>query len=176
MSLRRFVLITHRWIGLGTSVVLGVAGATGALMVWGGDYWLKRVAGLVHETLALGRVGEWLVLAGTAGAILLQIGGVYLWWKRTAVSAPGAPGWRRTFLDLHQAVGGLGLWIMLALAATGVGLALTEPGPLRRTMVDLHSGRRYSIPVKALYAGASLGFLVQGVTGVLIWWRPRPRR
>lgn len=176
MSLRRLVLISHRWIGLGTSGILGILGVTGAVMVWGGDHWLRRMTGRLHETLALGSTGEWIVVIATAAAVFLQIGGVFLWWKRTAKPAPAAPGWRRRWLDLHQAAGALGLWIMLALAGTGVAMDLTAPGSVRRTVVDLHSGRRFSLPVKALYAMGSLGFLIQGATGVMIWWRPRPRR
>ena len=176
MSWRRLILVTHRWIGLSTSLVLIIAGATGALMVWGFQGEFRRAVGRIHESLALGTTGTWIVLLATAGAILLQFGGVILWWKRKTLSVRTTAGWRAAVIDLHHAVGALGLLLMLLIAATGVGMRMVGPGPVRRAIVDFHTSRRFPLAVDIVYAIGSLGFVVQGVTGVLIWARPRVPR
>lgn len=107
---------------------------------------------------------------------MLQLGGVWLWWKRKSFAVRLSAGWRRAVIDLHHSAGALCLVLMLVLAVTGVGMTLFAPGPERRMFVDLHTARQYALPVKVLYALGSLGFLVQGVTGVLMWWGPRPGR
>ena len=174
MTSRRFVLVTHRWIGLSTSIVLAIAGATGAVLAVPGPDLLRRAASRLHETLALGSVGSVIVLTATGAAIVLQLGGVWLWWKRKSLAVRLSAGWRRTVIDLHHSAGALGLVLMLLVAVTGVGMTMFTPGPERAMFVDLHTARKYAMPVKVLYALVSLGFLVQGVTGVLMWWRPRP--
>ena len=176
MTSRRFVLITHRWIGLSTSIILAIAGATGAVLAVPGPDLLRRAASRLHETLALGSVGNMIVLTATAAAIVLQLGGVWLWWKRKSFAVRLSAGWRRAVIDLHHSAGALGLVLMLLVAVTGVGMTMFTPGPERAMFVDLHTAREYALPVKLLYALGSLGFLVQGVTGVLMWWRPRPGR
>jgi len=171
MSWRRWILVTHRWIGLSTSLVLIVAGATGAMMVWGfqGDF--RRAVGRIHENLSLGSTGEWIVLIATGGAVLLQFGGVILWWKRKTFRVRTGAGWRAGVIDLHHAAGALGLLLMLLIAATGVGMRIAGPGPVRRAIVDFHTSRRFPLAIDIVYAIGSLGFVVQGVTGVLMWWR-----
>ena len=176
MTSRRFVLITHRWIGLSTSIILVIAGATGAVLAVPGPDLLRRAASRLHETLALGSVGNMIVLTATAAAIVLQLGGVWLWWKRKSFAVRLSAGWRRAAIDLHHSAGALGLVLMLLVAVTGVGMTMIAPGPERAMFVDLHTARKYALPAKVLYALMSLGFLVQGVTGVLMWWRPRPGR
>ncbi|MEO6222671.1 MAG: PepSY domain-containing protein [Vicinamibacterales bacterium] len=172
-SWRRLLLVTHRWIGLSTSLVLIIAGGTGAMMVWGFQGPFRRSVGRVHENLALGRVGIWIVMIATAGAIVLQLGGVILWWRRKTVRVRTTLGWRTAVIDLHHSVGLLGLLLMLTIAATGVGMRIAGPGPVRRTIVDFHTSRTFPVAVDVLYAMGSLGFLVQGVTGVVMWWKPR---
>jgi uncharacterized iron-regulated membrane protein len=44
----------------------------------------------------------------------------------------------------------------------------------RRVILAWHTSKGFPLPVKVLYAVGTLGFLVQGVTGVAMWWRPRP--
>ena len=174
MTPRRFVLLTHRWIGLSTSVVLVIAGATGAVLALPGPDLLRRAASRLHETLALGSIGNLIVLTATGAAVVLQLGGVWLWWKRKSFAVRLSAGWRRMVIDLHHSAGALGLVLMLLVAVTGVGMTMFTPGPERAMFVDLHTARKYALPVKVVYALVSLGFLVQGVTGVLMWWRPRP--
>lgn len=175
MTWRPFVLITHRWIGLSTSLIIAIAGVTGAVLTVPGPNAVRRIAGPLHEQLALGSFGTWVVVIATGGAVLLQIGGLALWWKRKSLAVRMGAGWRRAVVDIHHSVGALGLLLMLLLAATGAGMKMFTPGPTRRMIVDLHTARSYAVPIKVIYALGSLGFLVQGVTGVLMWWRPRPR-
>jgi uncharacterized iron-regulated membrane protein len=172
---RRLILVTHRWIGLSTSLVLIIAGATGAMMVWGFQSEFRRMVGRIHENLALGSLGTWIVVLATAGAIVLQFGGVILWWKRRTFTVRTSAGWRAAVVDLHHAVGALGLLLMLVIAATGVGMRMVDPGSVRRTIVDFHTSRRFPLAIDIVYAIGSLGFVVQGMTGIAMWWKPRPR-
>ncbi len=173
MSWRRLVLVTHRWIGLATSLVLVIAGVTGAMMVWGFQGDVRRAVGRIHENLALGHIGEWIVLLATAGAIVLQLGGVILWWKRKTLKVRTTAGWRMAFIDLHHSVGAAGLLLMLVIAATGVGMRMVGPGAVRRTIVDFHTSRRFPLAVDIMYAIGSMAFAVQGVTGVVMWLKTR---
>ena len=69
----------------------------------------------------------------------------------------------------------LGLPLMLLLAATGVGMAFVTPDnqpELRRVIFDFHTTRGFSTAVKVVYALGTMGFLLQGVTGFVIWWGP----
>ena len=176
MKLRRWILITHRWLGLSTSVVLIIAGATGAAMVWSFQGPLRRTIGRVHENLAIGETGTWIVVGATAVSVLLQLGGMILWWKRKTLGVRTRAGWRAAVIDVHHAVGALGLIVMLLIAATGVGMRMVGPGPVRRTIVDFHTSRRFPLAIDILYAIGSIGFVVQGVTGVLMWAKLRGKR
>ena len=169
MNLRQLVLVTHRWIGLATSLVLITAGATGSLMVWGFQGEFRRTIGRIHENLALGRIGIWIVVVATAAAILLQLGGVVLWWRRKTLRVRTGAGWRAAINDLHHAAGALGVLLMLLIAATGVGMQTVGPGPTRRSFVDFHTSRRFPLAIDIIYAVGSLGFVVQGVTGIVMW-------
>jgi uncharacterized iron-regulated membrane protein len=176
---RSFVLITHRWLGLTSSVVLSIVGLTGAILIWPVTSLLKRVAGPLHERLAMGRVGWWLVVLATVIAVLLELGGLVLWWKRKTIAVRIRSGWRQGLFDLHHAAGILGLPLMLLLAVSGVGMAFVTPTShpaLRRVIFDWHTTRGFPTPVKLLYTIGTTGFLVQGVTGVVMWWKPRQPR
>jgi uncharacterized iron-regulated membrane protein len=175
---RSIVLVTHRWLGISSSVVLSIVGLTGAVLASSGTSLLRRVSGRLHETLAMGRIGWWLVVGATVMAVLLQLGGLYLWWKRKTIAVRVRSGWRLGMFDLHHAAGLLALPLMFLLAATGVGMAVVTPAnpELRRIIVDLHTTRGFSTPVKLVYMIATTGFLVQSMTGLVMWWKPRPGR
>jgi uncharacterized iron-regulated membrane protein len=173
MTVRQALLVTHRWLGLGSSVVLAAVGLTGAVMVFGTTGLVARIAGRIHETLALGAIGSAVVIAATVGAVLLQCSGIVLWWKRKSVAIRWRRGWAAALIDIHYAAGILALILMTLLAVTALGMTWLPPGPdsWRRLCVELHSARSFPAPIKLVYAAGSLGFLVQGVTGVGMWWK-----
>ncbi len=178
--LRSFLLVSHRWMGLTSSLVLAIAGLTGAVLVWPLQLPGRGPVTQMHESLALGPLGRWTVLIVTAIAILLQIGGLYLWLQRMIFSLRRHTSWRRWIFDLHHVVGIFGLVVMLTLAVTGVGRVVmrrVDPAPagefgsLRRAVIRFHAGQTFHPIVKLLWALGSAGFAVQGATGVLMWWR-----
>ena len=178
MSLRQFVLVTHRWMGLSSAAVLALLGATGVVLQWAEDVVfldaVRRYASALHERLALGPFGYWVVVVTTAIAVLLEFGGIVLWWKRKTLTWRRGAGWWRVCYDLHHVVGAVLLPLMVVIAVAGVALAFVpanDAPELYRLMARLHKGH-YPFPVNALYSIASLGFVAQGLTGVLMWWKP----
>src|SRR5262245_43407298 len=109
--LRRFILVTHRWIGLVTSAILAIVGGTGVILTLDSfeGYRFTQIASSLHERLAFGGVGRQIVLAATFAAILLEAGGVVLWWQRKALAVRLRGGWWRACFDLHHAAGMIGL-------------------------------------------------------------------
>ena len=177
MKVRDVILVAHRWLGLATSAVLAIVGGTGAILAW--ENWdaiesLRRYAGPIHARLALGWFGSWIVILATAAAVLLQISGLVLWWKRKTILIRRRSDWWRFCFDVHHAVGIAGFPIMLVLAVTGLIIifALPDDPGLRRFVMRLHLGR-FGVPVMVLYTFATLGFFVQGLTGLVIYWRMR---
>jgi uncharacterized iron-regulated membrane protein len=192
MTFRQFLVVTHRWIGLGAAIVLLVAGGTGALLVWvqhtDGDT-LTRL----HTRLLIGEPGEWLVITSTVAAVLLAVGGVILWWRRKIFTVRRDRSAWRTWFDLHHLVGIFGTIVMLLIAASGLGLVLTEEegeeqashpvqtapevvDPVRRLVHDLHTGSPYPVPVRILYALGSLAFVMQSISGYKMWRKPTSER
>jgi uncharacterized iron-regulated membrane protein len=177
VTFRDAIIWLHRWIGLVFCVVLAIVGGTGVVMVWDAEpTFVTKVAGRLHDSIALGRMGAWIVIAATMGAAALQISGFYLWWKRKALRVRFAAGWKRTMFDLHHTAGIIAFPLMLLLAVTALvmffGHDALDP-ETRRLNNALHTGREFPVPIKLVYVAGTLGFLVQGVTGVVMWW---PRR
>jgi uncharacterized iron-regulated membrane protein len=175
-GLQRLILVTHRWLGLASSIVLSIVGMTGAVLAWPGRSLVHRIAGRFHETLALGSIGWWLVVIATMAAVILQIGGLLLWWKRKRIAVQWKSGWRQGFSDLHHAAGILWLPLMAVLAVSGVAMAFVTPDSqpeLRRVVFAVHTARSLPTPIKLLYTVGTTGFLIQGITGVVMWWRTR---
>lgn len=176
MRFRRVVLLTHRWIGLASSAVLAVVGLTGVVLLLPETFTVRRVAGPLHSHLALGWRGAWIVYVATAAAVFLQIGGLVLWWKRKTVRVSMQRGWVQALDDLHHAMGAVTLPLMVLLAATGLVMPYGTPDqPLRRLIGMLHTAGPFSLLIKLLYAGGSAAFAVQGLTGILMWWKPGRR-
>ena len=174
--IRSIILVTHQWLGLASSLVLAIVGVTGAILVLAGTSPLRRIAATLHERLAMGRFGWWIVVVVTIAAVFLELGGLFLWWKRKTISVRMRSGWRLALFDLHHAVGLLALPLMLLLAVSGVGMAFVSPQnqpQLRRVIFDFHTTRGFSTPIKLVYMVGTTGFLLQGVTGVAMWWKTR---
>jgi uncharacterized iron-regulated membrane protein len=178
MDFRRFVLVTHRWLGLASSAILAIAGATGVVLLWAGPSTprlLQRAASRFHESLALGYPGNLVVDAATAIAVAVLAGGIVLWWRRKTIVVRRDAGWWRFCFDLHHAIGFVLFPIMLLLAATAVFMAHvsnTAHPDAWRLARQLHTGH-YGIAVEIIYAVGSLGFVAQGVTGLVVWWKPK---
>ncbi len=173
MTLRHIILLVHRWLGLPSAVVLVIVGGTGAAMLLP-DSRLGRFAGPFHERLALGLIGEWVVVTTTGLAVLLEFSGAILWWRRKQLTVRRGRGWWRAMDDLHHVMGTLLLPLMLLLAVTGFGLDAVGPDQpeLRRLTMAYHTAGPFPVVVKLLYLLATLGFVVQGLTGVVMWWKP----
>lgn len=179
MTFRSFMLVSHRWLGLLSAVVVAVAGLTGAVLTWPLPPPYNDMLIEAHMNLWLGEVGAWAVLIATAASLLLQAGGLYLWWRTKRLALETGVGWRRLMLDLHNVVGVLGFVVMLVIAATALGRVglrgIEAPGMgfARKVVSRLHTAGGFPVPAKAVYAVASLGFAVQGVTGVALWLKSR---
>jgi len=96
-----------------------------------------------------------------------------LWWKQKTVAVRRDAGWRRAMFDLHHSLGVLGFLIMFLLAVTGIGMtATTEGGKANRVITRLHTTRGYPLPIKLLYTIGTTAFVIQGVTGLVMWRKP----
>jgi len=177
------MLVVHRWVGLGASIVLGCAGVSGVLLIWIDRPTLQRF----HTHILIGEPGEWLVNTATFLAILLILGGAYLWWRRKIVAISLTKTWWRTLYDLHHSLGILAGAVMLIVALTGFGLMLTEEerddeAPAATTpeqsethemLERLHTARGFMLPLQILWGLGSVAFVVQGASGVVMWWKLR---
>jgi uncharacterized iron-regulated membrane protein len=182
MSFRQFVLVTHKWVGLASALVLAIAGVTGTLLVWPDALptrALEIIAGL-HIDLLAGHTGANVMLGFTGLGILLQAGGLYLWWKSKRLRIRSDAGFWRWSYDVHGTIGVLFFVVMLILGATAIGRVVNRavdlpglPDVGKRAISYLHTTNKFPFPVKVVWAIGSLGFLVQGVTGVVIWWKPK---
>jgi len=179
VTVRNVVLVTHRWLGLVSALVLAIVGATGVVILYGSDIeaigLLRRVSGRLHERLMLGRVGGWIVIITTAASVLLELGGLILWWKKKTVLVRRSNTWLRTWIDLHHAFGIVFLPLMVVIAISGVVMAFVTPNDnaeLRALAVKFHMGR-FPFGLHVLWAVASFGFLLQGLSGAVMWWKVR---
>lgn len=180
--MRQFFLVTHRWLGLAAGLILALAGASGAFLVWSRSETLADF----HTHLWIGEPGEWLVNTSAFAFVLLAVGGLVLWWRRRALAVRRDKGWWRLFFDLHHALGALGAILMLTVSLSGLGIMISEeegveggppaqPIDQNSLMFRLHTARTYPLPVQVLWAAASVSFLVQAVSGFTMWWRPGDR-
>ena len=178
--LRRLLVVWHRWLGLGSSVLLAVAGLTGAAFYIPAPKSVREVVEHLHVNLMIPGVGAWIVIAATVVAVILELSGLYLWWPRRSWKVRWRSGWRLAAYDLHNLLGVALLAVMLFLAGTALGRVAVRPVfPPSSIIVKgtnaLHTGLRFPWPIQVVYAVGSLGFLVQGITGVAMWWPQRGR-
>lgn len=174
--MRSLLLPLHRWVGLPASLVLAVTGFTGAVLMVSAQSTAGRIAGHLHENLGLrlaglGSTGELLVASVTLAGVGLQLSGIMLWWKHRRFRVALGSGLTRTIHDLHHAAGAAAFLMMLLIAGAAAAYYFLPLGTAASTVNRLHHGRTYAAPVKVLYVLGSLGFTVQGCTGVLMWAR-----
>lgn len=179
MTLRAFLLWSHRWLGLVWSLLIVLAGVTGALVLLPWPEPTFTVLLDWHIGLVAGQAGAWVVVAATVATLLLQLGGVYLWWPTKSLRLRRDRGWWRFAYDLHNLTGVVGLPVMGLLAATAIGRVVFREFPLPpslsivpRLVSRLHTAGGFPVVLQIVYAVFSLAFVVQAVTGVLVWWRP----
>lgn len=155
--------------------MLAIVAGTGSLIVWTLPSWLRRMAGPMHQNLGFGPRGRWIVIGITALAAVLALGGLILWWKLKIIRVKTTAGWRRALFDLHHALGVVGFLLMFLLTVTGIGIAFTDPysNPFQRIIFDLHTTRGFPFWLKLIWTMGSAAFVVQVVSGVVMWWKPR---
>jgi uncharacterized iron-regulated membrane protein len=134
----------------------------------------------MHQNLGFDRlgfegIGRWIVIAAAAVAAVLALGGLILWWKLKIIRVRTASGWRRALFDLHHGLGSVGFALMLLLAVSGIAIAFTDPdsNEFQRIMFNLHTTRGFPFWLKVIWAMGSAAFVVQVVSGVVMWWKPR---
>jgi len=140
------------------------------------------VSGLAdfHDNLLGGHTGRLVNGVGAVAVALTCISGAVIWW-------PGRSGWwrrmsvrrgvsERCFIfDLHNM---LGFWLFLFVALwaiTGIYFAFPDlfsamSDEVVASMVRLHFGRTYGLPVKVLWVVLGLLPCVLFVTGAIMWW------
>lgn len=184
MTFRRFMVWSHRWMGLVSGLLLAIGGLTGAMLLVRWPEPMHEALIEFHIDLFAGRAGAWTMIAASFVGVLLQLGGLYLWWRMKSLALRLDRGWWRASYDLHNVVGVAALLIMGLLAATAVGRMFFRfvPVPLALEMVPrvnsrLHTAGGLPWPVQVIWGLGSLAFVVQAVTGALVWWRPsaKPR-
>ena len=172
-AIYRAAFFAHKWLGIFSSAVLAITGLTGALLIWPRAVGvIARVAGPIHERLAIGWIGWWIVVLCTIAAIVIELTGLVIWWKRRIVRVRMTRGWKPFFSDLHHAVGIVTLPMMMLLAVTGVGMSFITPSnyPELRAMIFVaHTTKDLPTLLKLVYLVGTLAFAVQGVTGILMW-------
>jgi uncharacterized iron-regulated membrane protein len=178
---RRLLMNWHRWLGLGSGVVLALLGLTGVAFYLPVPAGGRHIIEELHVNLMIPTGGREIVVGLSVIAILLELTGLYLWWWRRRIwRVRWRSGWRLAANDLHNVVGAALFVVMLLLAGTAVGrVAVRQVFPEGSVVVKgtnaLHTGLRFPAPVKLVYALGGLGFLAQGLTGVMMWWPVRGR-
>jgi uncharacterized iron-regulated membrane protein len=178
MTVRQFLLVTHRWLGLASALFIAIVAVSGALLLIPAPRLVTKIAGRLHTQMGVGPQGAWIVDIATVLAILLQLGGAVLWWKRKTIRVRTRAGLTAFAADLHHTTGALGLPITLFLAATGLWFATVNEAAqpvLSHTIERIHSSRGWPTLVNALYVVGALCLFVQCAAGVIMWWKPAPR-
>jgi hypothetical protein len=129
---RSFVLITHRWLGLTSSVVVSIVGLTGAILVWPGTSLLKRVAARFTNG-SMGKVG-WLV-ARHGHRRVTRVGrpGSLVEAKDDRGANPS--GWRQGLFDIHHAAGPLACRSCSCRSRSGMAFVTPTSHPALRRVI-----------------------------------------
>jgi uncharacterized iron-regulated membrane protein len=153
----------------------------------------------LHDNLLAGTTGRAVNGVGAALFLALAITGAIVWWPgvgRVGHSMlPGKPAKSARFARrLHNALGVWLLALILIWAVTAVYFSFPDPfervidyfdddltdferpDGLVRTLVNLHFGRAWGLPVKLAWVAFGLVPAVLFVTGCITWWVRTVRR
>jgi uncharacterized iron-regulated membrane protein len=89
-------------------------------------------AGEVHVRLATGKIGATIIRWSNLMALLLLISGIGLWWPGRRIRFGSLRGNRRSWSDLHQAIGAV--FFPLLIVAAGTGALISFDGPIREAI------------------------------------------
>lgn len=87
------------------------------------------LAGEVHVRLATGKIGATVIRWSNLMALLLLVSGIGLWWPGRRIRIGSLDGNRRSWSDLHQAIGAV--FFPLLIVAAGTGSLISFEGPIR---------------------------------------------
>jgi uncharacterized iron-regulated membrane protein len=148
----------------------------------------------LHDNLLAGTTGRAVNGVGALLFLALTITGAIVWWpgvgRVKSSLAPGKPAKSARFARrLHNALGIWTLALMLLWAITAVYLSFPDPfestidyfdadlsdgdrpgAAFLRTVVNLHFGRAWGMPVKLAWVALGLVPAVLFVTGSITWW------
>lgn len=82
---------------------------------------------ILHHSLLVGRTGRMFTTAASVAAVLLALGGLWLWWPRRIWRVTRTSTWRGVNYDLHNVTGFLGSIGTLLFAGTAVAMAMADP-------------------------------------------------
>lgn len=82
---------------------------------------------VLHHSLLVGRVGRAFTIGASVAAVLLALGGLWLWWPRRILWVTRTRSWRGVNFDLHNITGFLGSAGTLLFAGSAVAMWLATP-------------------------------------------------
>ena len=112
------------------------------------------LAGEIHVRLATGTIGATIIRWSNLMALLLLISGVGLWWPNRRIRFGGLDGSRRSWSDLHQAIGAI--FFSFLFIAAGTGALISFEGPIRHAIQTPRDPARVP-PLQATAAPPSQG-------------------
>ncbi len=106
------------------------------------------LAGEIHVRLATGTIGATIIRWSNLMGLLLLISGVGLWWPNRRIRFGGLDGSRRSWSDLHLAIGAI--FFTFLFIAEGTGALISFEGPIRHAIQTLHD--RNPVPASQVMA------------------------
>src|SRR5262245_51451459 len=159
MTLRRVLLVAHRWMGLAAGVYLSLLALTGALLVFRIE--LQRAT--YPELLDVRAAGA----LATPGTVLAALEAAYPSGQIAGIDAPTTA--RPTYLAYVSMAGAFKT--VLLNPTSGAVLGELPEDSWVRTLQNLHFNLLLGANGERIHAmGASL-LIALAITGLLVWWR-----
>jgi len=86
----------------------------------------------LHVALASGNIGRSMIRWSNLAAVLLLLSGLGLWWREGRIRLRKMDGTRRSWSDLHKAIGVV--FSVLLLIASGTGVLISFEGPVSQAI------------------------------------------